>query len=204
MIYGISEDKSMNCILLDDKGVPTYIGKTPIKEWLEQIIDSGVNPKISGLQTNLVSLDNEKYTLAISIPKSTTAPHQSSDKKYYKRFHSKSEPMEHYEIEDVRNRSHSVQPLVNIDIIFYKGEFVRFIISNPGNNWSATDIRFSISGLMQNYWQTAGRFPSIITKGLRILPPQKSYTFTYGGYSDLIKGGTDLKHAEIEVTYFHP
>ncbi|MDD2814395.1 MAG: ATP-binding protein [Thiotrichaceae bacterium] len=205
IIYGISEDKLKNCILLDDTGIPAFAGKTPIKEWIEKIVDSGINPKISGLQVNLISSENGKDTLAlaISIPKSAAAPHQSSDKKYYKRSNSQSNPMEHYEIEDVRNRSHLIQSLVNIDIQISKGVFVDVVISNPGN-WNATDIRFSMSESMQNYWQKNGRLPSMFMKGLKILPPQKSYTFIYGVYSDLMKDGMDLKHAEIEVTYFHP
>lgn len=66
------------------------------KEWLEQVINSRIHPRIQGIVINPVELNTKhpgKYAYAVLIPEGTTA-HQASDKRYYKRFNFKSEPME--------------------------------------------------------------------------------------------------------------
>jgi len=76
------------------------------KEWLEQIINSRVQPKIEGLDVQCVDFSKEDNTVVyfIEIPKSTTA-HMAASNKYYKRYNFKSEAMEDYEVKDVMNRS---------------------------------------------------------------------------------------------------
>jgi hypothetical protein len=76
------------------------------KEWLEQVINSRIHPRIDGLRINPISLSNslaDKTAYVVSIPQGTTA-HQASDHRYYKRFNFESVPMEHYEVMLVLNR----------------------------------------------------------------------------------------------------
>jgi hypothetical protein len=103
LIYGIKEDKQNHTFSIDI-GIETSTINWP--EWVGQIIDSGISPQISEIKINSIKLDSGNFAYAIEIPKSSSAPHQSSDKKYYKRSNSQSQPMEHYEIDDIRNRSH--------------------------------------------------------------------------------------------------
>lgn len=103
IIYGIKEDK-------DNKHFPCEIDpidrKIISKEWLEQIIQSKIRPRIDGISIVPVEINNNphKVIYVVDIPKSNTA-HQADDKKYYKRFNFNSEPMYDYEIRDILNRS---------------------------------------------------------------------------------------------------
>lgn len=105
IIYGIREYNEK-----DKKHLPEKID--PIKrieftkEWLEQIINSNIRPKIEGLIIHPVEVSFEKNeaVYVVEIPKSNTA-HQAADKRYYKRYNFESVPMDDYEIRDIMNRS---------------------------------------------------------------------------------------------------
>ncbi len=78
------------------------------KEWLEQVINSNIQPKIEGIRINPVELSTSnpgKFVYVVCIPQALSrAPHQASDKKYYKRYNFESTPMEDYEIRDLYTR----------------------------------------------------------------------------------------------------
>jgi hypothetical protein len=111
IIYGIKEDQI-------NRHLPQEID--PIdrdlisKEWLEQIIQGKIRPRIDGIQIYPIEISSEprKVVYVIEIPKSTTA-HQADDKKYYKRFNFNSEPMYDYEIKDIINRVKT--PVINLE-----------------------------------------------------------------------------------------
>ncbi len=200
LIYGIKEDKSTKTLSMDN-GINA--SDRNYREWLENIVDSGISPKISQLRINAIQLTNGNFAYALEVPKSTAAPHQSPDKKYYKRFNSKSEPMEHYEIEDIRNRSSSIEPLVNIDIELFDGIGIGIVISNQGK-YTAKNIRFLISKPMNDHWMSLRpNFPLMLKNGLSQLPPRKVYKLPYDSYQTIIRND-NLKNAVIEVCYFHP
>lgn len=104
IIYGIAESSNE----------PGYAERiTPIdpnevsKEWLENVINSRIHPRISGVLINPVQLDKTapgKFVYVVVVPQSDTA-HQASDKRYYKRFNFQSVPMEDYEIRQTMNRT---------------------------------------------------------------------------------------------------
>jgi len=76
------------------------------KEWLEQVINSRIAPKIDGIRINPIHLETTssgRYAYVVCVPQSNTA-HQASDKRYYKRFNFEATPMEDYEIRDVMFR----------------------------------------------------------------------------------------------------
>lgn len=112
IIYGIKEDQI-------NRHLPESID--PInrneisKEWLEQIIQSKVRPRINGIIIHSVSVDEQtdEVVYVVDIPKSNTA-HQANDKKYYKRFNFNSEPMYDYEIRDILNRTKS--PVIDLEL----------------------------------------------------------------------------------------
>lgn len=106
IIYGVKEDGH----------IPTEIdcGFDPrdiSKEWLEQVINSSIHPRIDGLLINQVELNTTstgRVLYVVSIPQATTrAPHQASDHRYYKRFNFESVAMEDYEIKDILRRASS-------------------------------------------------------------------------------------------------
>jgi predicted HTH transcriptional regulator len=106
ILYGVWETKTRPSSFEDlDSGIdPSDI--TP--EWLEQIINSNIQRRVDGIRINPIKLTKThpgKCAYAIFVPQSSNAPHQASDKKYYKRFNFHSVPMEDYEIRDIRNRT---------------------------------------------------------------------------------------------------
>ncbi|MDX3914819.1 MULTISPECIES: AlbA family DNA-binding domain-containing protein [Olivibacter] len=89
------------------------------KEWLEQIINSKIRPRIDGLIVHPIPI-GEKAIYIVEIPRSDQA-HQADDKKYYKRFNFNCEPMYDYEIKDIMNRAK--QP--NVYLEFMLGTFIQ-------------------------------------------------------------------------------
>lgn len=81
------------------------------KEWLENIIDGNIQPRINGIKILPIRIENElkKTIYIVKIPESENAPHMSADKKYYRRYNFKSVPMEEYEIRNLYNRSSSAE-----------------------------------------------------------------------------------------------
>jgi hypothetical protein len=99
IIYGVIE-KNQKPEALDQGADPTIT-----REWIEQVIDSNVQPRIEGLIITPVPLEKGSGYV-ISIPQAISrGPHQAPDKKYYKRQNFQSVPMDDYEIRDVIGRA---------------------------------------------------------------------------------------------------
>jgi hypothetical protein len=113
LIYGIVEDQETHVASdLDDGFDPTEISK----EWLEQVINSNIQPRLSGVMIRAVDLITHRpgnVAYVVTVPKSSTA-HQAADKRYYKRFNFESVPMEDYEVRDVMQRTSA--PSVSIEL----------------------------------------------------------------------------------------
>jgi hypothetical protein len=108
IIYGIKESGH----------VPREI--TPIdrnkfsKEWLEQVINSGIGPKIEGLKIISISVNDEDGSAyVVEVPQGNTAHQSGADCKYYRRYNFEAVPMKDYEIRDVMNRAK--HPLVELE-----------------------------------------------------------------------------------------
>jgi len=124
IIYGIRE--------FSEKGkqhLPSHIDPVDrrkiSKEWLEQVINSNISPKVNNIIISPVPYGNStdgKVLYVVEIPKSNTA-HQAKDKRYYKRYNFESTPMEDYEIKDIINRSKktsitiSFKPVINLGLL---------------------------------------------------------------------------------------
>jgi hypothetical protein len=100
IIYGITEDDELRHL---PKGL-SPINRTDFsKEWLEQIINDKIRPRIENIKIHPVIISDPQVIYVVEISKSDTA-HQADDKKYYKRFNFQSVPMYDYEIRDILNR----------------------------------------------------------------------------------------------------
>jgi hypothetical protein len=119
IIYGVKEDN--NKIFNFDNGYDPNDRQGITKEWLDQVINSNIHPRINGLIIKQISLEtkNPGYVIyAVVIPQATLrAPHQASDKKYYKRSNARSVAMEDYEIRDVMRRTIAPDLFLVIDLI---------------------------------------------------------------------------------------
>lgn len=109
LIYGIKEDKV-------NKHLPEKIDpinrKDFTKEWLEQIIQDKIGPRISNFKIHPIDINNDQVVYVVEVEKSNTA-HQAFDKKYYKRFNFQSTAMYDYEIRDILNRSKN--PIIELE-----------------------------------------------------------------------------------------
>lgn len=155
IIYGIKEFDEK-----DKKHLPEKI--TPInrisysKEWLEQVINSNIQPKINGLTIKSISLNSSHSDVAyvVEIPKSNTV-HQSWNKAYYKRRNFLVDPMEDYEIRDVMNRlsSPELDLILDQNLISFNIDTLSFpIIIGNNSKHLAKDVLVSIEFLdFQNY-----------------------------------------------------
>jgi hypothetical protein len=116
IIYGVAEDKSTHKPVDGDLGVTD---PKITREWIEQVINSKIQPRISGVR--IARFDNKRggSIFTVTIPPSQIGPHQAPDKKYYRRFELQSVPMEDYEIRDVFNRA--VAPELYVKVGFPTG-----------------------------------------------------------------------------------
>jgi predicted HTH transcriptional regulator len=113
LIFGIEEDKHAP-VAVDDGAAPEIT-----KEWIEQVIDSRVRPRIEGLTIRPIQLANG-LGFVIDIPQaSSRAPHQAPDKRYYKRQNFQSVAMEDYEVRDILRRA--TTPDLEVDLSFPNG-----------------------------------------------------------------------------------
>lgn len=117
LVYGMIENGHVPTAL--DVG---YDPNVISKEWLEQVINSRIQRRIDGVRVNQASLGSRpgKVAYVVYVPQSMRAPHQASDKKFYKRFNFESVPMEEYEIRDVSRRSEA--PNLLLDLNFSTGK----------------------------------------------------------------------------------
>lgn len=100
IVYGLDEENHVA------KSFSFIDGNEFTKEWLEQIINTTINRRIDGLMIYPVRVENDlKRTIyVVKIPRSTDAPHQSQDKRFYKRFNFESVMMEEYEVRQLYGR----------------------------------------------------------------------------------------------------
>jgi hypothetical protein len=112
IIYGI-EEKDRKPVKIDD-------GSDLSREWIEQVINSNVQPRLDGLAITPVPVGSGRHAYVLSIRQASgRAPHQAPDKKYYKRQNFQSVPMEDYEIRDALRRA--TTPELYVELCFAAG-----------------------------------------------------------------------------------
>jgi hypothetical protein len=105
IIYGVKEFDDIQKNHLPEK-IDPIDGKEFSKEWLEQVINSTISPKIHNIIITPIQIGDIQDNLVVyvvEIPKSNTA-HQMNDKRYYRRYNFQSIAMEDWEIKDIINR----------------------------------------------------------------------------------------------------
>lgn len=116
LIYGIREEDH---IPQSFDAEPEIASK---KEWIEQVINSNIKPRISGIIVNPVEIDEDHSVLLVRIPSSNTA-HQANDHRYYHRYGSETLPMEDYQVKQTINRGQ--EPILMIESPEKKSYFGR-------------------------------------------------------------------------------
>lgn len=124
IIYGVQEFTELAKRHLPEKINP--IDRTVIsKEWLEQVINSNMSPKINGLKIYPVTIgnvENNEVVYVVDIPQSNTA-HQAKDKRYYRRYNFESVQMDDYEIKDIINRANKADIVISFENYYGKKRF---------------------------------------------------------------------------------
>ena len=112
LIYGVPETDDPNTTggapiplnSLDSDKIGFERGEIT-KETIENLITSNIQPKPGPELFQIVEVEHEgRIVFIVEIAAGIGDVWQAKDKKYYRRSHYKSEPMEHYEINMVRDR----------------------------------------------------------------------------------------------------
>jgi hypothetical protein len=160
IIYGIEEEKRK----------PTRIdqGSDLTREWIEQVIDSNVQPRIESFVVKPISLDAGRHAYVLTIGQAVTrAPHQARDKKYYKRQNFQSVPMEDYEIRDILRRA--TTPELHVELAFASGS--KATVEFPEGSELSTPI-FVIATVTNRSPQPA--FHAVLSVGIDTHLPLRS------------------------------
>jgi hypothetical protein len=173
IIYGIIED---NHIPVGIDGWAPVEGK---KEWLDQVINSRIQPRIFGVEIYPIRLESkpEKAVFVVEIPKGITA-HQASDCKYYRRFNFESVPMYDYEVKMTINRAR--EPILNIELVkntfSYEDQSWMLLLklTNSGKI-SAKEVEVFLVLPEEFEWETRGDWERIRYQ----IPQQEKYYDTY-------------------------
>lgn len=138
LIYGIEEANHIAASF-------SFIdGNTFTKEWLENIIQSRITPRLSQFRIIPVRIDNDfqKTVYVVKIQRSDISPHMTADKRFFKRYNFRSAQMEEYEIRDLYNRKNKTSL-----------EIEDILISDRGASRSAqrlTEARYQIAFQVRN------------------------------------------------------
>jgi schlafen family protein len=198
LIYGIRE-KGHLPEAIDQGAEDARINR----EWIEQVILSNISPVIDNIVIRQIPLPgNGRSAYALGIPKSYRAPHQEkSSRKYYKRHNFMAEPMEDYEISDVRSRSVTIAPLVAVDGFLRHRNLAYFSIENIGNV-PAHDVMISFAP--EPPWKHVTK-PPLLERGMKYLAPRRRHLLYYQSLIDIFKDNSDLpSEFTATVSYLHP
>jgi hypothetical protein len=139
IIYGIAEDNNNHL----PKEIDPIDRKQFSNEWLEQIIQSKIRPRLNDFKIYPIDIELNKVVYVVKVGKSNTA-HQADDKRYYKRFNFQSTAMYDYEVRDILNRTKN--PEISLDFKF-KNQHKEIIIYaiNSGSVYAKyVNVKFRI------------------------------------------------------------
>jgi len=182
-IIGIESDAGKPSRL--DGGVP---GPSKL-DWIHKIINAKTFPALESVEV-LEIQDGAGSYYVISTPPSIHAPHQSDDRRYYKRRGPHSEPMEHYEIEDVRNRPK--QLLAPLQIAWITEDQVVFL--HFKNNSESDAIKNLKCRVESNVEFERNGINSLSKRGLRELRPRVERYFLLDSVTTML-----MKNSEAEL-----
>ena len=197
LIYGVQEKGHLP--LGKDEGVDHVKYN---RERLENIISARISPRIGDLRITQIPLTETRSIYAIAIGKSFRGPHQAPDKRYYKRFNFKREPLEDYEINDLRARRQVVRPLIDVGITIRHRILIHLNVSNIGEQ-TAENVTFDVPEQI-HAWAEKER-ARLFINGVKYFPPRRTYSFRLGHVPALLNEHNDgLSKFEIRVSYEHP
>jgi hypothetical protein len=183
-VIGI-EAKDQSPVRIDD-GTP---GPSR-RDWIHQIINGSTFPAVETVTIREFSIPTGTIYVIEVLP-SPNAPHQSNDRKYYKRRGSHSEVMEHYEIEDVRARPK--QALSPLRAELHTRNVLAYLrLANAHETEVISDLRCEIQA---NFPLDRDSLTLLKDRGLRGLMPKSELHFLLGSMIEI------LQKPEAEITF---
>jgi hypothetical protein len=152
------------------------------RDWIYQIINGGTFPAVEAVEVREFQMPTGTIYV-IEVPPSPQAPHQSNDRKYYKRRGSHSEVMEHYEIEDVRSRPKQALMPLRAEL-HTQGILAYLRLTNGHQNDPITDLRCQIEA---NFPFKRDRLSMLSDRGLRALLPRSELHFSLGSMIEILQ-----------------
>jgi hypothetical protein len=153
------------------------------REWIESAVMTRITPRAE-VRITPIPVSPGRSLYVVEVPKTLRGPHQAADRRYYKRHNFKSDPMEHYEIADVRNRRNVFPPLVSFRTDIYGRTIVMFDVENIGTI-VAQDVRFEFSPSLP--WPD-GAIPPALDEGIAYLQPRQKLRFRYFQTWEILTG----------------
>lgn len=152
------------------------------RDWIYQIINGGTFPAVEAVDVR--EFQTPTGTIyAIEVPPSPQAPHQSNDRKYYKRRGSHSEVMEHYEIEDIRNRPK--RALTPLRAELHTQNILAYLrLTNAHETDAITDLRCEIDA---SFPLERDSLTMLSERGLRALLPRSELHFSLGSMMEILQ-----------------
>ena len=177
-----------------DGGVP---GNSRL-DWIHKVINGNTYPPVESVEVLELREATGSYYV-VDVPPSINAPHQSNDKRYYKRRGTHSEPMEHYEIEDVRNRPK--QSLAPLRISLFTQDQLAFL--HMRNDHASDSIKNIKCRLDTNFEFERDGITSLDDRGIREFRAQAERYFILDTVPMMIQKNPEPE-MHVHVTYeFH-
>lgn len=146
-----------------DGGIPS---PSHYRDRIYQIVNARTSPPIESFEVFEI-FDGDRVYHVVDVPVSPKAPHQFRHQ-YYKRRGSHSDPMEHYEIEDVRNRPKGSRVPLSVDLVTRQEILLLLRVRNDDPTESIKNATFGIDANFK--WESGGA-RSLVDRGLKALRP---------------------------------
>ncbi|MDT0295918.1 helix-turn-helix domain-containing protein [Mesonia ostreae] len=202
IIYGIAEFNEKEKSHLPEKINAVDRTQFP-KEWLENIINGRISPKIDGIIIQSIPIQESSNSVVyiVRIPKSTTA-HQASDFRYYKRSNFGKNPMYDYEVKDVMNRNKSPKIEIILEVEKYKYEVKPPIpqITFQINREEKQEKEYSVINTLNVYAKNVGGIFADYVNCFLEIPVSILKEEEYNHRSSVIKDGIEYKRIFCDNT----
>lgn len=192
VVFGIAEDKASKTYRLDGGTTESH----RVIEWLDNILSDNIAPRIQELKISGEEANDAVY-IVLEIPRSSGAPHQSADKRFYKRSNNRTFPMEAYEIDDVRGRRRTGPSPLVIDFNLDRGVFANIVIFNRAE-FVCRDLKVRISS---NFKMNAFGKKNVGEISLSRVGIGQHTEYTLGSIFEILQEADDAS-LQVEGTYF--
>lgn len=166
-------------------------------QWVQSKLESLITPQIINMSVHQVHLTDQSWCLVFEVLASARAPHQSWDNKYYARRQFQTMPMDHYEIEDIRNRQRVRRGDIRFSLVLDRNVFVEVRVENVGDQ-AVSDLRFHFPDVAKAAFKLEA---PAFEHGISALNAGETRQFYVGTLMDMFSHEVLKIDTNIELTY---